>query len=84
MYLYLGEQTVVREDTVLCVFDIDKATVSAQTREYLKTAQEKGRIVTVSNDIPKSMIVCDDGRVYLSALSPQTLKNRQIIKPMVI
>lgn len=75
MYLYLGQDTVINADTIIGIFDLDNTSVSKETRGYLSAAQKTGKIKEVSADIPKSFVVCDD-TVYLSQVSPTTLKKR--------
>lgn len=77
MYLYLGQDTVINTDQIIGIFDLDNTSVSKETRGYLAVAQKSGRIVEVSPDIPKSFVVCDKC-VYLSQISPATLKKRAI------
>ena len=53
----------------------------AQTfaEEILARAQREDRVVSVSQELPKSFVVCrdrDGDRVYLSQLSPATLLRR--------
>jgi extracellular matrix regulatory protein B len=85
MYLHIGQDMVVRDDDVLGIFDIDNTSVSALTREYLAAAQEKGEIVNVTDELPKSFIVCAGGKrdengagqkVYISQISASTLLRR--------
>lgn len=79
MYLYLGQETVITTNNIIGVFDIDNTSVSRITRDYLASAQKSGQIVEVSPEIPKSFVVCENsGRlaVYLSQISPATLKKR--------
>ena len=79
MYLYIGQNTVLPDSSVIGVFDIDKTTESKITRAYLTNAEKGGKIENVAEDIPRSFVVsCDGGReaVYLSQLSPETLKKR--------
>ncbi len=79
MYLHLGRGTVVRSATVVGVFDLDTASIAARTREFLRRAEEAGQVVSVSDEIPKSFVVCRErGRttVYLSQLAPTTLQKR--------
>ena len=75
MYLYLGENTVIRTRDVIGIFDIDNTTVSRATRDYLASAQKNGRIIEVTGELPKSYVVCDNC-VYLSQISPATLLKR--------
>ena len=61
---------------VVGVFDLDNTTGSRATRDYLTLAEKTGRVVNAAEDIPKAFVVCADGRVYLSQLSPATLLRR--------
>ncbi len=69
----------VRTRDILGVFDLDNTTVQKATREYLAAAEQRGGVVTVSYDLPRSFVVTAqaDGRtVYLSPVSAGTLKAR--------
>lgn len=79
MYLHLGQNAVVPESTVVGIFDMDNATSSYLTREYLSRAEKSGTVVNVGEDLPKSFVVCRDGgktKVYLSQLNSATLLKR--------
>lgn len=79
MYLHLGQDTVVMTDSIVGVFDLDNTTVSRHTRDFLTRAQREGRVVDVTNELPKSFIVCETGgreTVYLAQMSPSTLLRR--------
>ncbi|MBR2590817.1 MAG: DUF370 domain-containing protein [Clostridia bacterium] len=78
MYIHLGEDTLVKSDNIIGIFDLDTATVMKSSREYLKKATKEKRIINVSYDLPKSFIVSaeDDYRVYISLLSPATISSR--------
>ena len=76
MYLHLGQNTVVTHDEILGIFDLDNTTVSKKTRDYLSKAEKDGRVVYVSNELPKSFIVCSDSTIYISQISVATLLKR--------
>ena len=76
MYLHLGADTVVRTRDIVAVFDMDRATVNATSRKFLAAAEMKKKVVNVSDDLPKSFVVCTDGRVLISAVSSQTIARR--------
>lgn len=79
MYIHLGGDTVVRVSNIIAMFDLDTASVSKITREYLSTIEDRGQVVDVSGEIPKSFVVCEiDNRsvIYLSQISTQTLLKR--------
>ncbi len=79
MYLHLGQDCVVREKTVIGIFDLDNSSWSKITREFLNRAQWEGRTETVADDLPKAFTVTEEdgkSRVYLTQLSSQTLFKR--------
>ena len=80
MYLHLGKNVVVAHSEIISVCDLDNSSHSHITRAYLSAAEKKGQVVNVSEDLPKSFVVCQgpDGRqtVYLSQLASSTLLKR--------
>lgn len=60
MYLHLGQSTVVPESEVIGVFDMDNTTGSHITRRFLSEAEKSGQIISVSEELPNSFIVCDE------------------------
>jgi hypothetical protein len=75
----LGADVLVRKRDIFGIFDLDTSTVSRHTRDYLAKAEKEGEIVNISQELPKTFIVClEEGqrRIYLSQLSPQTLIKR--------
>ena len=79
MYLHLGKGTVVASGSIIGIFDLDITSQSHLTRKYLAAAEKAGQVVSASEDIPKSFVVCRDGektRVYLSQMAAATLLRR--------
>lgn len=78
MYLHLGQESIVRTKDILGIFDLDTATISKHTRDYLTAAEKKGRVVNVTPELPKSFIVTtgENPTVYISQISAGTLKKR--------
>jgi regulator of extracellular matrix RemA (YlzA/DUF370 family) len=79
MYLHIGNGMVVNDRDIVGIFDIDYCSVDRRTRDFLSRARKEGRIVDVSQEIPKSFIVVrsDDGeKVYITNISPATLTRR--------
>lgn len=76
MYLHLGQSTVVTTGDIVGIFDIDNTTVSAKTRDFLAQAEKQGKIFYVSDELPKSFVVCKDKTVYVSQVSCATLNKR--------
>ncbi len=79
MYLHLGQSVVVPEQEIIGLFDLDNSSYSRRTRQFLDQAERDGRVVNVSEELPKSFVLCQgsDGlRVYISQLSTATLAGR--------
>ena len=81
MFLHLGQDTVIIEDDIIGIFDLDTTTVSKPTRDYLKTMQKSGNVVNVSYDLPKSFIITckkksKKKKMFISPISTATLLKR--------
>lgn len=80
MYLHLGKNVVVAYSEIVAVCDLDNSSHSHITRAYLTNAEKSGQVVNVSDDLPKSFVVCQktDGTqtLYLSQLASSTLLKR--------
>ena len=79
MYLHLGENTVVMSEDIIGIFDLDNASRSMITRDYLTKAQKENRIINVSYELPKSFVVCMENmeeNVYIVQLSSATICKR--------
>ena len=80
MYLHLGKNVVVAYSEIVAVCDLDNSSHSHITRAYLTAAEKGGQVVNVSDDLPKSFVVCQkpDGNqiLYLSQLASSTLLKR--------
>lgn len=76
MYLHLGQSTVITTDEIVGIFDLDNTTVSAKTRDFLNLAEKENRVKYVSQELPKSFIVCKDKTVYVSQIACSTLVKR--------
>lgn len=80
MYLHLGQDTVIRKEEILGIFDIETSTVSSITRNYLSRKEKDGNCITVSYELPGSFVVATDKKgnetVYISQLSASTLLKR--------
>lgn len=89
MYLHLGQSVVTPHSDVIGVFDLDVTSQSHITRAFLTRAEREKRVVNVSEELPKSFVLCRPaggrGRrgkkrshhiVYISQLSAGTLSGR--------
>ena len=80
MYLDIGQATVVKSGDIIGVFDLDNASWSHRTREFLDKAERRGQVTSACADLPRSFVLCQEGkgktRLYLSQFSSATLKGR--------
>lgn len=79
MYLHLGQDTVVRTDDVVGIFDMENTSISKITKLFLAKSEKAGRVVNVSYELPKSFVICSEGKqatVYITQISSSTLKKR--------
>lgn len=80
MYLHIGGDFVVSIDEIIAILDMERSTISQDTRVFLKVSEEEGFIVNViENEMPKSFIIVQEknmSRVYLSPISTSTLLKR--------
>ena len=75
MFLHLGGDFTVNSSDVVGVFDIEKCSVSRITANFLNSSQKSGKIVNVSDDMPKSFVVASN-KTYISNVSPMTINRR--------
>lgn len=80
MTLHLGSGFTADTKTIIAVMDIEKASTSRITREYLAAAGKAKRVVSCTAELPKSFVVCLDEnlteRVYICGVAAETLKKR--------
>lgn len=79
MYLHIGSDVILSEKDIIGVFDIENASVSKFTKEFLSASQKSGQVVSVTREMPKSIVVWErDGKrkIFLSQLAPATLRKR--------
>lgn len=79
MFLHIGGDIAIPVKNIIAIFDIDTTTISKDTREFLKIAEEEGFIQSISEEIPKSFIITETdkkSKIYLSSISSVTLQKR--------
>ncbi len=79
MYLHLGSDTVVNTKNIIAILDLESTSISANSREFLKIVEEEGFVRNVSEEIPKTVVICEiDGQsvVYITNISSKALAGR--------
>ena len=86
MFLHIGRDMIVRQNDIIGIFDIETTSTTKISREYLTPSPDK-EIISVTEELPKSFIVCKNGlktqnygqditKVYISQISTATLLKR--------
>ncbi|MBQ9269637.1 MAG: DUF370 domain-containing protein [Oscillospiraceae bacterium] len=79
MYINIGGDMAVRDRSLIGIFDLDGASLSKKTMEFLKSAEEEGGLINVTEDVPKSFLLTEEygmERVYFTQLSAATIEKR--------
>lgn len=79
MFLHLGKNESVRQNEIVGIFDIETASISAETKVFMAKLQEEKRVVNLCDDLPKSIILTENElceNLYISQISAASLKKR--------
>ncbi len=89
MYLSIGKNSVIREEEIIGIFDLDNCSQSRITRDFLSEAEKRGSVVNAAEDIPNSFLLCvrrnrgamrkqgqEQVTLFLSQSSSRTLEKR--------
>jgi hypothetical protein len=80
VYIHLGGDFVVNENSIIGIFDLENTTVSKSTREFLNFSEKRKEVINVSYELPKSFILTNNegkNKVFISQISPLTLQKRK-------
>ena len=78
MFVNIGGDLSVRDNSIVGVFDLDKARQSKRSRGFLHRAKEEGCVVEVGDE-PKAFVLTQEygmERVYLTQLNAATIERR--------
>ena len=79
MYLHLGSDVIIKKSDIVGIFELDGKMTSSGVRDYLRTAEKKGDLISAGYDLPKSFVIVKNGdkeTVYLSHISVSSLIKR--------
>ena len=79
MYLHIGNGNSVKRKNIIGIFDLDTATVSKITKDFINKRQKDGAVTYLDSDLPRAFLLLDeDGetKVRLSRISTSCLKIR--------
>ena len=79
MYLNLGSDMAVRDESLIGIFDLDTVSFSKSTKAFLKRCEQDGAVVTVAEDIPRSVVLTAEygiEKLYLTSPTSRALTGR--------
>ena len=82
MYIHIGNDFVLHKNDILGIFDFDLLYMSETTKKYLKKLEADNRLISITDDVPKSVVIAFSGTdevAYLSGLNSKTILNRKKI-----
>ncbi|MCL1952014.1 MAG: DUF370 domain-containing protein [Oscillospiraceae bacterium] len=77
---HLAPGLMLPRASIVGVFDLDTATVSKHTRDFLRRAQEAGAVISTGEDLPQSFLVTGE-KIYLSPQSSANLAKKLLTSP---
>lgn len=72
MFFYITPTCPIDKEEIIGIFDMDSATISSDTRKFLRQNEKKGMLTSTARDIPKSFVLTDS-TVYLAQLAPSSV-----------
>ncbi|MBR2972077.1 MAG: DUF370 domain-containing protein [Clostridia bacterium] len=79
MYLHIGNGKSVKREDIIGIFDLDTATVSKITKNFINKCQKEGKVIYLDSDLPRAFILLkekNETKVRLSRISTLGLKMR--------
>ncbi|MBQ7124875.1 MAG: DUF370 domain-containing protein [Clostridia bacterium] len=76
MFLHAGNSKNIPLKNIIGIFDMDTATVSEDTKNFLKSLDKAGFTETLVTELPKSFILTDTDEVVFSQISTSSLIGR--------
>lgn len=79
MYLHIGQNTAIKTNGIVGIFDMDTATIQKTTRNFLYKNEKNKRVIDVCSDLPKSFIVYKEpkaSKIFITSLNSSTLLRR--------
>lgn len=86
-YLHIGGNEIISCGEIVGIFDLDSCTMDKKTAEFLSLSEKRGEIKSISNEIPRSFVLCaESGKkcrkkgknktIYLTQISSIALRER--------
>lgn len=79
--MHIGNDVNVKTAKIIGIFDIETASYGKGTKLFLEKMQKSGRVLAISPDLPRSVILADDEsgndvQLFVSPISTATIAKR--------
>ena len=75
MFINLGEDTIIRTDEVIAIFDYDLFQNDINNQQFINTTLAEKQFVDIGQQLTKAVVLTNNV-IYYSPFSPATLKKR--------
>ena len=77
--MHLGNSETVKNSDIIGIFDMENATLSKESRDFLKRMQKEMKLCNLAKDLPSAFVLTSEqytDRIYITSLSSKVLKSR--------
>ncbi len=82
MYLHLGNNVIIPEETIIGILDYEKIKNVKINKKYFSNIQNKKKTIKVGDDEEYKTVVITADKIYLTAISQPTIKKRLLNKKL--
>ncbi|GGE48141.1 hypothetical protein GCM10011391_28670 [Pullulanibacillus camelliae] len=75
MFINLGEDTIIRTDEVIAIFDYDLFRNDVNNQQFIEKSLTNKTLMDIGEQVTKAVVLTND-TIYYSPFSPATLKKR--------
>lgn len=79
MFLHIGTDVEILKRDIVAIMDLESIYSSKISMNFLDNLKDKGKIYSICEDVPKSIVIVnhnEDTSIYLSPISSVTLQKR--------
>lgn len=75
MYIHIAREKAVYIGDIIAVLDLDNTVSTGIAQEFMRNAEQEGKIVNVAKDLPRAMVITEK-EIYITSISAQAIQKR--------
>lgn len=82
MYLHIGKDVIIKNDTIIGIFDLEYIKNTQEYKKMYDELKEKGLIINIADDSKKTFILVEENGIrkgYITNISSSTIGKRKNI-----